>query len=217
MNNEIVIKTPFKVKCVDDYSVDLTLGKEFSVGDNVVVNKISDDFVSDTDGNVKVGDIAIVTDVKNVGGFNIKLSNPNWKTSWWFCNTDISEIDNLLSHQEVIQAIIQGREIEIQNIDETWLTMLPTTTTLHQLIKLKFRLKPKLPLDNKRKEIIKKLLETKVAVLCKCWDCDESEAEILAVTSINKDADSLYIYNVYENTFQNSYAIDDDGNEITNI
>ena len=31
--------------------------QEFSIGDKVVVNKISDDFVSDNDDNVKVGDV----------------------------------------------------------------------------------------------------------------------------------------------------------------
>ena len=99
------IKLPFKVKCVDDDSSSLTLGKEYevitveggfykvrndcgktrwyydsrfeivetphknkqelSVGDRVVINKITDDFVSDVDDNVKVGDIATVVDIND--------------------------------------------------------------------------------------------------------------------------------------------------------
>ena len=42
--------------------------QEFSVGDKVVINKISDDFVSDDDDSVKVGDVATVVDVKDCYG-----------------------------------------------------------------------------------------------------------------------------------------------------
>ena len=97
MNNEMINKPPFKVKCIYIDNDCLTVGKEynvvevdegfykvkndsgefwwycnsrfkiietppkdkqeFSVGDKVVINKISDDFVSDFDDNVKVGSI----------------------------------------------------------------------------------------------------------------------------------------------------------------
>ena len=100
MNNEMINKPPFKVKCIDIESRYLTVGKEYNVveidegfykvkndsevfwwyydsrfeivetppkdkqeffvGDMVTINKISDDFVSDVDDSVKVGDIATV-------------------------------------------------------------------------------------------------------------------------------------------------------------
>ena len=47
-----LVQTPLKDK------------QEFSVGDKVVINKISDDFVSDVDDNVKAGDVATVTMIK---------------------------------------------------------------------------------------------------------------------------------------------------------
>ena len=214
MNNEIVIKTPFKVKCVDDYSVDLTLGKEFSVGDNVVVNKISDDFVSDTDENVKVGDIATVTMIESRGKRDVRLTNPNWEHGWWFSKSDVSLANGTLSPQEVVQATLDGKELEIQYTDGTWDSMLPRATTLHHLTLLNFRLKPETPLEDKRKAVIKKLLTTKVAVLCKCWDDDDSNSVIVAITRIDD-----YTYPCMNNclAYKNAYAIDDNGNEITNV
>ena len=44
----------------------------------MVVNKISDDFVSDNDDNVKVGDVATITKVDNKYEYNVRLENPNW-------------------------------------------------------------------------------------------------------------------------------------------
>ena len=45
-----------------------------------------------------------------------------------------------------------------------------------------FELPPKeTPLEDKRKAVIKKLLENKVVVLCKCWDDDNSNSEIMAI------------------------------------
>ena len=95
--------------------------QEFSVGDKVVINKISDDFVSDVDDNVKVGDIATVDIVGGLGKYEVCLSNPNWLKGWWFSKADVSlvgcykSLDNsLLSHQEVVQAVIDGKELEMQ-------------------------------------------------------------------------------------------------------
>ena len=113
-----------------------------------------------------------------VGNNDIEVSNKKWKNDWWFYKTDVSlvEDDNSLdyhplSHQEVIQAVIDGKELEIQYTDGTWNAVLPINTTLHQLTTLNFRLKTSL--EDKRKAVIKKLLTTKVAVLCKCWDDDD--------------------------------------------
>lgn len=192
--------------------------QEFSVGDKVVVNKVSDDFVSDADGNVKVGDIATVTIIGGCGNYDVRLSNPNWEHSWWFSKTDISladksSDDNLLTHQEVIQAVIDGKELEIQYTDGTWHSFSTHSTTLYQLINLNFRLKPSL--EDKRKAVIKKLLENKVAVLCKCWDDDDSNSAIVAVTSI--DDDFVHPYLTDNSAYKNAYIIDDNGNEITDV
>ena len=47
---------------------------------------------------------------------------------------------------------------------------------------IEFELPPKeTPLEDKRKAVIKKLLENKVVVLCKCWDDDNSNSEIMAI------------------------------------
>ena len=192
--------------------------QEFSVGDKVVVNKISDDYVSDVDGDVKVGDVATVTTISNFV-YDLYLSNPNWENNWWFSKDDVSFVDSrldyhLLSHQEVIQAVIDGKELEIQYTDGTWGSMSPVNTTLHQLTRLNFRLKPSL--EDKRKAVIKKLLTTKVAVLCKCWDGDVViREEIVAITTIDEDYKYPYMSNCL--VYENAYAIDDNGNEITNV
>ena len=206
-----IIETPIKDK------------QEFSVGDKVVINKISDDYVSLKDKNVKEGDIATVI---KVSGCDLELSNANWKNNWWFSKDNVSLVaDNsplndksrdyhILSHQEVIQAVIDGKELEIQYKDGTWDSMSPVNTTLHQLTTLNFRLKSSL--EEKRKAVIKKLLTTKVAVLCKCWDDDIVIRDVIvAITRIDDDCTYLYMNNCL--AYQNAYAIDDSGNEITNV
>ena len=192
--------------------------QEFSVGDKVVVNKISDDYVSDVDGDVKVGDVATVTTISNFV-YDLYLSNPNWENNWWFSKDDVSFVDSrldyhILSHQEVIQAVIDGKELEIQYTDGTWDSMSPVNTTLHQLTTSNFRLKPSL--KDKRKAVIKKLLTTKVAVLCKCWDGDVVIREVIvAITKIDEDYTYPYMNNCL--AYENAFAIDDSGNEITNV
>ena len=193
--------------------------QEFSVGDKVVINKVSSSVISNHDRNVKAGDIATVV---RVGNNDIEVSNPNWGYRWWFYKTDVSllEDDNsldyhLLSHQEVIQAVIDGKELEIQYTDGTWHRMLSTITTLRQLTTLNFRLKPESSLEDKRKAIIKKLLENKVAVLCKCWDDDDIGEDIVAITNV--DEDYTYPYISHNGGYKNAFVIDDNGNEITNV
>ena len=187
--------------------------QEFSVGDKVVVNKISDDYVPLKDKNVKEGDIATVIEVI---GCDLELSNANWKNSRWFSKDDVSLVGDTspLSNQEVIQAVIDGKELEIQYTDGTWNAVSPINTTLHQLTTLNFRLKPSL--EDKRKAVIKKLLTTKVAVLCKCWDGDVVIREVIvAITKIDEDYTYPYMNNCI--AYENAFAIDDNGNEITNV
>ena len=251
MNNEMINKPPFKVKCTDAVPC-LTAGKEynvveveegfykvkndsgrtqwyydsrfeivetppkdkqeFSVGDKVVINKISDDYVPLKDKNVKVGDIATVI---KVSGGDLKLSNTNWKNSWWFSKDDVSLVGDAspLSHQEVVQAVIDGKELEMQYKTGTWVNVIPMNTTLHQLANLNFRLKQSL--EDKRKAVIKKLLTTKVAVLCKCWYDDDSNSVIEAITSVDDDYTYPYMNNCL--AYKYAYAIHDNGDEITYV
>ena len=74
-----IVKTPQKDK------------QEFSVGDKVVINKISDDYVPLKDKNVKEGDIATVI---KVSGCDLEISNHNWRNAWWFSKDDVSLADN---------------------------------------------------------------------------------------------------------------------------
>ena len=189
--------------------------QEFSVGDKVVINKISDDFVYSNDKDVKVGDIATVTMIEGGGLYGVRLTNPNWERDWWFSKSDVSLANGTLSPQEVVQATLDGKELEIQYTDGTWDSMLPRATTLHHLTLLNFRLKPETPLEDKRKAVIKKLLENKVAVLCKCWYDDDSNSVIVAITSI--DDDELYSYMNNCLAYKYAYAIHDNGDEITNV
>ncbi|MGD4514683.1 hypothetical protein QT738_22465, partial [Xanthomonas citri pv. citri] len=91
--------------------------------------------------------------------------------------------------------------------------VLPINTTLHQLTTLNFRLKTSL--EDKRKAVIKKLLTTKVAVLCKCWDDDDIGETIVAITDVNDDY--TYPYISHNGGYKYAYTIDDNGNEITNV
>lgn len=189
--------------------------QEFYVGDKVKVVNI-DDYVSLKDKNVKEGDIATVI---KVSGDDVELSNTNWKTNWWFSQDDVSFVDSrldyhLLSPREVVQAVIDGKELEMQYKTGKWANVIPMKTTLHQLANLNFRLKPSL--EDKRKAVIKKLLTTKVAVLCKCWDGDVVIREVIvAITEIGDGGTYNYMNNCL--AYEYAYAIDDNGNEITNL
>ena len=74
-------------------------------------------------------------------------------------------------------------------------------------------------IEDKRKEVISKLLENNVAVLCKCWDCDdicdERLATIQAVTGVQVGGTTLYITD--NDSYRCGYAIDNNGNEITDV
>ena len=251
MNNEMINKPSFKVKCTYIDNDCLTVGKEydvvevdegfykvkndsgefwwycnnrfqivetpkdkqeFSVGDKVVINKISSGYVLSVDKSVKVGNVATV---ENILDSDVELSNPNWQNAWWFSKSEVSLANGILSPQEVVQATLDGKELEIQYTDGTWDSMLPRATTLHHLTLLNFRLKPETPLEDKRKAVIKKLLENKVAVLCKCWYDDDSNSVVEAITSIDDDYTYPYTNNCL--AYKYAYAIHDNGDEITNV
>ena len=182
-----------------------------NVGDKIIV-------VAESLGYFNLNDILEVVRVNKDNSRATYLASNGSETNW-VCNdviapyVDDNSLDNnLLSHQEVVQAVIDGKELEIQYKTGKWGNVIPTKTTLHQLTNLNFRLKTSL--EDKRKAVIKKLLESKVAVLCKCWDDGEGEA-IVAITKV--DDDFVYPYVSHDILYQNAYAIDDNGNEITNV
>ena len=151
-------ETRWRFEVVETSVVNPKDKQELSVGDKVVINKITDYYVSYVDDNVKVGDVATVTMIENYGDDDIFLTNPNWKRGRWFSKADVSFVDgdnsldyHLLSPQEVVQATLDGKEVEMQYKTGTWVSVIPTNTTLHQLANLTFRLK--LSLEGKRKAI----------------------------------------------------------------
>ena len=54
-----------------------------------------------------------------------------------------------------------------------------------------------------------------MAVLCKCWYDDDSNSVIVAITSIEYDEIYPYMNNCL--AYKYAYAIDDNGNEITDV
>ena len=182
------------------------------VGDKIIV-------VAESFGYFNLNDILEVVKVDKDDSTATYLAS-NGSETHWVCNdviapyVDDNSLDNnFLSHQEVVQAVIDGKELEMQYKTGTWVNVIPTNTTLHQLTILNFRLKPSL--EDKRKAVIKKLLESKVAVLCKCWGDDDIGEDIVAITKV--DDDFVYSYMNNDILYQNAYAIDDNGNEITNV
>ena len=53
----------------------------------------------------------------------------------------VADGENHLTYQEAIQAILDGKEVEIQDADGALHSMLPINTTLHQLTSLNFSTK----------------------------------------------------------------------------
>ena len=103
-----VIETPPKDK------------QEFSIGDKVVVNKISDGYVSHADKNVKVGDTATVTIIANFA-YELCLSNPNWERGWWFSKDDVSLVaDNVNTTFKVGDNVYKFGETDVKTILEVF-------------------------------------------------------------------------------------------------
>ena len=115
---------------------------------------------------------------------------------------------------EVVKAILYGEKLEFYNsFDDSWEPIERAgDRSVWFIITNKFRLVKSI--EDKRKEVIKKLLESKVAVLCKCWDCDERLATIQAVTGVQV---GNYPYITDNDKYGYGYAIDNRGNEITDV
>ena len=54
-----------------------------------------------------------------------------------------------------------------------------------------------------------------MAVLCKCWDNDNSNSAVEAITSIDDGYTHPYMNNCL--AYKYAYAIDGNGDEITNV
>ena len=183
-----------------------------NVGDKIIV-------IAESLGYFNLNDILEVVKVDKGNSVATYLASNGSETHWVYNNViapyvdDNSLDDKLLSHQQVLQALIEGRELEMRPKNGVWVNVIPTNTTLHQLTNSTFRLK--LSVEEKRKAVIKKLLESKVAVLCKCWDDDDIGENVVAITRI--DDDYTYPYMNKCLAYKNAIAIDDNGNEITNV
>ena len=98
----------------------------------------------------------------------------------------------LLEPIKAFKAILDGEKLEFyDSLNDNWKPLKHHKDLSVGCIKnMKFRLAKSL--EDKRKDVISKLLANNVAVLCKCWDCDECLATIQAVTEI-KVGDYPYI------------------------
>ena len=122
--------------------------------------------------------------------------------------------NTLLEPVEVVKAILDGEKLEFYNsFDDSWKPIEHTKDLSVEFIKnMKFRIAKSI--EDKRKEVISKLLVDNVAVLCKCWDCDERLATIQAVTGVQVGS---YPYITDNDKYGYGYAIDNRGNEITDV
>ena len=94
--------------------------QEFSIGDKVVVNKISDGYVSHADKNVKVGDTATVTTIANFA-YELCLSNPNWEHGWWFSKDDVSlVVDSVNTTFKVGDNVYKYGDADVKTILEVF-------------------------------------------------------------------------------------------------
>ena len=115
---------------------------------------------------------------------------------------------------EVFKAILDGKKLEFyDSFTGSW-----KPVNYHKDISVSFIITNKFrfakSIEDKRKEVISKLLANNVAVLCKCWHCYERLATIQAVTEI-KVGDYPYITD--NDSYGYGYAIDNNGNEITDV
>ena len=115
---------------------------------------------------------------------------------------------------EVSKAILDGEKLEFYDLlDDSWEPVEhPKDISVGYIKSVKLRIAKSI--EDKRKEVIKKLLADKVAVLCKCWDCDERLATIQAVTGVQVGS---YPYITDNDRYGYGYAIDNRGNEITEV
>ena len=115
---------------------------------------------------------------------------------------------------EVFKAILDGKKLEFyDSFAGSWKPVnYHKDLSVSFIITNKFRLAKSL--EDKRKDVISKLLADNVAVLCKCWDCDERLATVQAVTGVQV---GNYPYITDNDTYGYGYAIDNNGNEITDV
>lgn len=128
---------------------------------------------------------------------------------------DSSENDlSSLSLITLMKAIINKQPLEVYEYNE-WADVKDICDQkISYLLTKPLRVKVKLSIKDKRKALIEKLLENKIAVLCKCWN-DEKHVSIQAVVKV-VNAETYYPYRTTSKViFKYACAIDDNGNEIT--
>ena len=122
--------------------------------------------------------------------------------------------NNPLEPVEVFKAILDGKKLEFyDSFAGSWKPInYHKDLSVSFIITNKFRL-AKL-IEEKRKDVISKLLANNVAVLCKCWDGDERLATTQAVTGVQV---GNYPYITDNDNYGCAYAIDNNGNEIVSV
>ena len=115
---------------------------------------------------------------------------------------------------EVFKAILDGKKLEFyDSFTGSW-----KPVNYHKDISVSFIITNKFrfakSIEDKRKDVISKLLANNVAVLCKCWHRYERLATIQAVTEIKV---GNYPYITDNDSYGYGCAIDNNGNEITDV
>ena len=186
------------------------------VGDIVKIKSIDDNIKVNKDIVVQVGDTAKVVAITQTS-HSALLENIKWERSLWFDYKDLELVSNgirVLEPIEVFKAILDGKKLEFyESFDDSWKPCeYPKDLSVGCIKNMKFRLGKSI--EYKRKEVISKLLTDNVAVLCKCWDCDERLATTQAVTGVQV---GNYPYITDNDTYGCAYAIDNNGNEIVSV
>ena len=186
-------------------------------GDIVKIKSIDDNIKVNKDVVVQVGDTAKVVAVTQTS-HSALLENIKWGCcSLWFDYKDLELVSNgvrVLEPTEVFKAILDGKVLEFyDSFDDSWKPVEhPNDISVGCIKNMKFRIAKSL--ENKRKYIISKLLADNVAVLCKCWDDVEGLATVQAVTEVQVGS---YPYITDNDNYGYAYAIDNKGNEITDV
>lgn len=189
-------------------------------GDIVKIKSIDDNIKVNKDVVVQVGDTAKVVAVTQTT-HSALLENIKWGHSLWFDYKDLELVSNgirVLEPSEVFKAILGGKVLEFyDSLDDSWKPVnYHKDLSVSFIITNKFRLAKSL--EDKRKEVISKLLADNVAVLCKCWDDDDIGDERLATTqAVTGVQVGNYPYITDNDTYGYGYAIDNNGNEIVSV
>ena len=119
---------------------------------------------------------------------------------------------------EVFKAILDGKKLEFyDSFTGSW-----KPVNYHKDISVSFIITNKFrfakSIEDKRKEVISKLLANNVAVLCKCWHCDDIGGDRLStIQAVTEIQVGNYPYITGNDSYKYGCAIDNNGNEITDV